>query len=787
MKHSFKKYFLFILTLLALTFSALGSTPALAAGLVVNTATDEDVNNSACSLREAIIAANTDAAYNGCPLGSGADSITFAADYTITLTSQLPQVTTQITITGNGTDKTIIEANASPNIATYRVLYVGGVGSNLTLNNLQIRHGRVTTNPGGGGILNFQGNLTLTNVLVTDNSSTTEVGGGVYNVYSTLTVSNSVFSNNFTGVNGGGIANLAGDIIVTDSEFLSNSATNGGGGISTTYNTGNGDPASASISSSYFGFNTADNGGGLNTEDTNTTITNSTFDTNTATTDGGGLYVGGTATVTNNTFSSNKASNNGAGIINNGGTLALINTIIAGSKGSDNTTDTGADCGNFGTIGTMKNNLIEDTGADACGLVDNVNGNVIGFSAFLGNLDYYGGVTKSFELLTSSKAINGGDNASCPLKDQTGDFRLNADGGQGGTVCDIGSYEVWDTTLPVALIDTKPANPSSSASATFTFSATDNLTVTPNFLYWCELDGAGFTLCGSSTTKTYTGLSAGSHTFDFIARDEAGNDSATVSYTWTVTYPAATTLVNSVLPTSRTVPVGTMATIFNTVVNGGSTMATGVTLSINPAPAGTFVYQQTNCATNAIIGGVDPSLDVAPGGVLCYVLSFTPSATFAATSVHIRAQAANAPSTNLLTGINTWLLRSTAVAGPDIIALTTTTDFHQVACSGANAFAVALSNVGAAAIGDITAVANTGSVSLPLSISISETNPATGVVIGDHILQTVGAGENRTVAVFVTFNGCIAFDPAANRIFIEFRDASNNVVGSTSTAVSTGR
>jgi hypothetical protein len=173
--------------------------------------------------------------------------------------------------------------------------------------------------------------------------------------------------------------------------------------------------------------------------------------------------------------------------------------------------------------------------------------------------------------------------------------------------------------------------------------------------------------------------------------------------------------------------------------------------------------------------------------VACYVLSFTPNAIFAATNVHIQAQAANAPSTNLLTGINTWLLRSTAIAGPDIIALTTTTDFHQVACSGSNAFAVALSNVGAAATGDITAVANTGSAALPLVISIQETDPGTGAIIGDHILQSVGAGENRTVAVFVTFNGCVNFDPAANRIFIEFRDASNNVVGSTSTAVSTNR
>ena len=250
---------------------------------------------------------------------------------------------------------------------------------------------------------------------------------------------------------------------------------------------------------------------------------------------------------------------------------------------------------------------------------------------------------------------------------------------------------------------------------------------------------------------------------------------------------SSTVLVNSVLPTSRSIPVGTTATIFNTVINAGIYPAIGLTLSMTSATAGTFSYQQTNCATNAIIGTPNPSLDLAPGGVLCYVLSFTPNAPFAATNVHIQAQASNAPPTNLLPGINTWLLRSTSVAGPDIIALTTTTDFHQIVCSGTNAFAVALSNVGVAATEDITVSANTGLATLPLNILISETNPGTGVVIGDNILQSVGAGDNRTVAVFVTFNGCVPFDPAANRIFIEFRDASNNVVGSTSTAVSTNR
>ena len=302
-------------------------------------------------------------------------------------------------------------------------------------------------------------------------------------------------------------------------------------------------------------------------------------------------------------------------------------------------------------------------------------------------------------------------------------------------------------------------------------------------------DNASFSISGNQlrTAAVFDFATKSSYSIRVRSTD-SGSLFFDKEFTITVNSPAPpTTLVNSILPTSRSIQVGTLATVFHTVINAGANPAIGVTLSMASAPAGTFAYQQTDCATNAVLGPVNPSLDMAPGGVLCYVLSFTPSATFNATSVQIQAQASNAPSTSLLPGVNTWLLRSTLTPEVDIIGLTTTTDFHQVACTGANVFAVALANVGVAATGDITVTANTGTAILPLSISISEIDSVTAAVIGDNVLQNVGAGENRSVAVFVTFNGCVSFDPAVNRIFIEFRDAANNVVGSTSTAVSTGR
>ncbi len=154
-----------LLAALVLFVFALAVQPAAAAGIVVDT--DSDAGGG-CTLRDAITAANTDTATGSCSAGAGADTITFAADYTITLAgSQLPAITTAVTITGNGPANTIIQSNAAPNTATYRVFEVTAAG-NLTLDGVTVRHGRcagsctVSRPFDGGAILNF-GALTVTN------------------------------------------------------------------------------------------------------------------------------------------------------------------------------------------------------------------------------------------------------------------------------------------------------------------------------------------------------------------------------------------------------------------------------------------------------------------------------------------------------------------------------------------------------------------------------------------------------------------------------------------------
>jgi CSLREA domain-containing protein len=104
------------LLLMTLLGTLVGVQPAYAASIVVNSNADTVANDGVCTLREAITAANTNvasgAAVGECVAGdvTGTDAISFAANYEITLTSlsQLPAVTSAMTITGNGAANSIV-------------------------------------------------------------------------------------------------------------------------------------------------------------------------------------------------------------------------------------------------------------------------------------------------------------------------------------------------------------------------------------------------------------------------------------------------------------------------------------------------------------------------------------------------------------------------------------------------------------------------------------------------------------------------------------------------------
>jgi len=354
-----------ILTLAVMLTMIISTGASAAVGIVVNSNADDTVaNDGACTLREAINNANSDSDTTGgdCAAGAGADIISFAADYTITLVgSQLPVVTSEMTITGNGAANTIIQADAAPDTATYRVLQVASTG-NLTLDGVTVRHGHcagscATYGGVGGGILNYGGTLIVTDSTLSHNSASGfGGGGGIANASyrdqtnsfheAMLTVTGSTLSgNSANGGEGGGISN-SGTLIVTDSTLSGNSANGSGGGI---YN----HASTVSVTDSILSGNTANTwGGGIANNSGTVTVTNSTISGNSLTpksvSGGGGIQnLFGTLTVTNSTISGNSASpsggGGGGGIYSNRGTLTVTNSILSGNSSTTPSTSGGGD------------------------------------------------------------------------------------------------------------------------------------------------------------------------------------------------------------------------------------------------------------------------------------------------------------------------------------------------------------------------------------------------------------------------------------------------------------
>jgi CSLREA domain-containing protein len=374
---------------LTLTIVIVSLQPVKAATITVNTTTDGFNDDENCSLREAIQAANTNAAVDACPAGSssGTDTITFAA-----ATDGIPIVLAglaaenanvsgdldvldggDLVIQGNGTDNTIIDGDGIDRV--FHICPGGSCDSRVTLSGVTIRNGTVTLS-GGGGLRN-EGGATILDASAILTSIAIN-GGGIAN-FATLNIQNGTHigepgaGNWAFGGNGGGIYNYAGTTTIDASSVISNTAFNNGGGIwsQVTLNVQNGSQIGANaadgtdtedggggiynyagtttVDSSDVISNTARRGGGLYTLlDSTTTVNGSSVSSNTAMS-GGGIYNNGTTTVDDSTINDNTANQHGGGIFNND-ILHVLNGSTIGGAGVPNTANRGG--GIFNDHGT---------------------------------------------------------------------------------------------------------------------------------------------------------------------------------------------------------------------------------------------------------------------------------------------------------------------------------------------------------------------------------------------------------------------------------------------------
>jgi hypothetical protein len=83
---------------------------------------------------------------------------------------------------------------------------------------------------------------------------------------------------------------------------------------------------------------------------------------------------------------------------------------------------------------------------------------------------------------------------------------------------------IVDNAPPDTEITGAPADPITGATATFTFTGTDNVSPPTALAFAWRLDDGAFTPFGPLTTAPLSGLRAGPHTFEVKARDQAGNE-----------------------------------------------------------------------------------------------------------------------------------------------------------------------------------------------------------------------------------------------------------------------
>jgi predicted outer membrane repeat protein len=326
---------------------------------------------------------------NQANLDPGADTITFdptvfAGPSTITLSGSLgalalADATGATAVQGPGSGLLTISGNNETGV--FKVF----AGVTATLDGLTITQGSAVA---GGGILN-QGTLTVSNSVVSNNVSPGfGVGGGIDNDLGALTLSNTTVSGN-QGFIGGGIANLFVNdtLTITGGSVTGNTSTGNGGGIYTNgtasidgctisgnnatrgnngggiYNDGTNGGGTLTLTNSTVSGNSGVNGGGIDSGGVSVTMMNDTISGNAGSL-GGGMAIGsvGVPTVANCTFSGNTASGNGGGVIFVGGSVALTNCTITANRANNQVPNGAADTGGglfvVGGVATLTNTIV---------------------------------------------------------------------------------------------------------------------------------------------------------------------------------------------------------------------------------------------------------------------------------------------------------------------------------------------------------------------------------------------------------------------------------------------
>ena len=185
-----------------------------------------------------------------------------------------------------------------------------------------------------------------------------------------------------------------------------------------------------------------------------------------------------------------------------------------------------------------------------------------------------------------------------------------------------------DTTPPVASLTSMPST-ISGPSAQFDFTGSDAGGVAS---FQCQLDEAGLTACTSPAT--FDSLADGSHTFEVVAIDTAGNVGSPASFTWVVdaTPPAAMITSSPTNPSNFTTP-----TFEFNADDGTGTGVAGFRCQIDsagfaPCKSGDSFGPLTDGMHTFEVQAVDNAGNVGSPASGTWVLDATPPTVFITTS-----------------------------------------------------------------------------------------------------------------------------------------------------------
>jgi probable HAF family extracellular repeat protein len=306
--------------------------------------------------------------------------------------------------------------------------------------------------------------------------------------------------------------------------------------------------------------------------------------------------------------------------------------------------------------------------------------------------------------------------------------------------------------------------------------------------YW--LNNGGNLNNGSVSFLSSTGVSDNGKIFLGDGVDPSSGASVFIANT------QPSPLLAAVLPASRSAQLGSPVTAFATVINTGTVTGSdcGIALEYRALQLdginGAFVYQTTNPTTNAVTGTANTPFNIAANnGSQSLVIAFTPSDAFSPVNMPFSFACDTLAPARVVTGLDTLLVSASITPTPDVIALGATPQndgiVHVTGTPMQGAFAVATDNLGSSST--ITVAANTGTVKLPITVTVCQTNAAGACMQTPSatVATTIGSNATPTFGIFVSASNAVPFDPTNNRIFVTFTDSTNTVRGETSVAVET--